>query len=62
VLADVERVLGGQLADMTFTDPPYNVDYGSSPKAKFRGKSRKILNDNLGGGFEAFLHDAAPTS
>jgi hypothetical protein len=24
-------VLGGQLADMTFTDPPYNVDYGSSP-------------------------------
>jgi DNA modification methylase len=57
VLADVERVLGGQLADMTFTDPPYNVDYGSSAKDKFRGKSRKILNDNLGGGFEAFLHD-----
>jgi ParB-like chromosome segregation protein Spo0J len=26
VLADVERVLGGQLADMTFCDPPYNVD------------------------------------
>jgi hypothetical protein len=27
VLADVERVLGGQLADMCFTDSPYNVDY-----------------------------------
>jgi ParB-like chromosome segregation protein Spo0J len=26
VLADVERVLDGQLADMTWTDPPYNVD------------------------------------
>jgi ParB-like chromosome segregation protein Spo0J len=26
VPADVERVLDGQLADMTFTDPPYNVD------------------------------------
>jgi hypothetical protein len=26
VLGDVERVLGGQLADMTFCDPPYNVD------------------------------------
>jgi hypothetical protein len=27
VLADVERVLGGTLADMAWTDPPYNVDY-----------------------------------
>ena len=26
VLADVERVLGGQLADMTFCDPPYGVE------------------------------------
>ena len=58
VLADVERVLGGQLADMTFTDPPYNVDYANSPKDKLRGKHRPILNDNLGSGFEAFLHDA----
>jgi hypothetical protein len=58
VLADVERVLDGQLADMTFTDPPYNVDYANSPKDKLRGKHRPIKNDNLGGGFEAFLHDA----
>jgi DNA modification methylase len=58
VLADVERVLGGQLADMTFTDPPYNVDYANSPKDKLRGKHRPILNDKLGAGFEAFLHDA----
>jgi DNA modification methylase len=58
VLADVERVLGGQLADMTWTDPPYNVDYGTSPKDKLRGNKRKILNDDLGTGFEAFLHDA----
>ena len=55
VLADVERVLGGQLADMTFTDPPYNVDYANSPKDKLRGKHRPILNDDLGAGFEAFL-------
>jgi ParB-like chromosome segregation protein Spo0J len=27
--ADLERVLGGSLADMTWTDPPYNVGYGS---------------------------------
>jgi ParB-like chromosome segregation protein Spo0J len=42
VLADVERVLGGQLADMTFCDPPYNVDYANSPKDKLRGKHRPI--------------------
>ena len=29
VLADVETVLGGELADMCFTDPPYNVNYGN---------------------------------
>jgi DNA modification methylase len=58
VLADVEHVLGGQLADMTWTDPPYNVDYANSPKDKLRGKHRPILNDNLGSGFEAFLSDA----
>jgi DNA modification methylase len=58
VRADVERVLDGRLADMTFTDPPYNVDYGSSAKDKLRGNRRKILNDDLGTGFEAFLLDA----
>jgi DNA modification methylase len=58
VLGDVERVLSGQLAYLTFTDPPYNVDYGSSAKDKLRGNQRKILNDNLGSGFEVFLHDA----
>jgi DNA modification methylase len=58
VMADVERVLRGQLADMTWTDPPYNVDYANSPKDKLRGKHRPILNDNLGADFEAFLHDA----
>jgi DNA modification methylase len=57
-LTDVKRVLGGQLADMTFCDPPYNVDYANTPKDKLRGKHRPILNDNLGGGFEAFLYEA----
>jgi len=39
VLADVERALGGQLADMTFCDPPYNVDYANTPKDKLRGST-----------------------
>jgi DNA modification methylase len=58
VPGDMERVLDGRLADMTFTDPPYNVSYGSSAKDKLRGNKRKLLNDDLGTGFEAFLHDA----
>ena len=55
----VEKVLAGGLADMVFTDPPYNVNYGATMKDKLRGKShRKIANDNLGEGFEQFLRDA----
>ncbi|MBC8158979.1 MAG: site-specific DNA-methyltransferase [Alphaproteobacteria bacterium] len=58
VLGDVEKVLDGGLADLCFTDPPYNVDYGNSAKDKMRGNDRRILNDNLGEGFETFLYDA----
>ena len=54
----VEEVLAGGLADMVFTDPPYNVNYGATMKDKLRGKKRKIANDNLGDGFEQFLRDA----
>ena len=58
VLADVEKVLGGELADMTFCDPPYGVNYANSAKDKLRGKNRPILNDNLGEDFGALLYDA----
>jgi DNA modification methylase len=59
VLTDVERVMDGNLADMVFTDPPYNVDYGNTAKDKIRKKAgRTILNDNLGEEFEQFLYDA----
>jgi len=54
----VEKVLAGGLADMAFTDPPYNVNYGATMKDKLRGKKRKIANDNLGDGFEQFLRDS----
>jgi DNA modification methylase len=36
VLADVERVLGGQLADMTWRDLPYGLNYADTPKDKLR--------------------------
>ena len=55
VPADLDRLLDGERVAMVFTDPPYNVDYGDSAKDKLRGKSRKILNDDLGAGFGAFL-------
>jgi len=58
MLSDVEKLMGGELADMAFTDPPYNVDYGNSAKDKLRGKDRRILNDALGDGFYKFLYDA----
>jgi DNA modification methylase len=63
VLADLEKVMDGNLADMVFTDPPYNVDYGNTAKDKIRTKGgkkagRTIMNDNLGEGFEQFLYDA----
>ena len=58
VLADVEKLLGGELADMCFTDSPYNVNYANSTKDKKRGKSRPIMNDALGEEFGAFLYDA----
>jgi DNA modification methylase len=58
VLGDLEKVLAGGLADMTFCDPPYNVNYGATMKDKLRGKKRAIANDNLGEDFAKFLHDA----
>jgi DNA modification methylase len=55
-------LLGDEVADMVFTDPPYNVNYANTPKDKLRGKNRAILNDNLGDGFQDFLLAAlAPT-
>lgn len=58
VLDNVEKVLDGALADMVFTDPPYNVDYGNAAKDKMRGNTRTIMNDNLGDGFAQFLYDS----
>jgi DNA modification methylase len=57
-MADVEKVMAGGLADMTFCDAPYNVNYGSSMKDKLRGKRAKIANDNLGEDFGPFLLEA----
>jgi len=50
--AVIRLALDGGLADMVFTDPPYNVAYR-------KGKVRKaIANDDLGEGFGVFLEKA----
>ena len=41
----VERLMDGKKADMVFTDPPYNIDYGNIKHPKF--KQRSIENDNM---------------
>lgn len=69
-LETCQALLENELADMLFTDPPYNVDYGNSMKDAMLGKTNKfgktytnaagkrtILNDNLGEDFEKFLFD-----
>lgn len=57
--ADMKKLMAGELADMVFTDPPYNVNYGDTSKDKrHKGGAkagRKIMNDDLGDDFEAFL-------
>ncbi|NVO05713.1 MAG: site-specific DNA-methyltransferase [Rhodoferax sp.] len=52
---DYKALLGDELVDMTFTDPPYNVNYANTAKDKMRGNNRPILNDNMGEGFGACL-------
>jgi len=63
---DMDKLMAGNLADMVFTDPPYNVNYGAIMKDKMRNKvsqenaGRKILNDHFktNEGFYLFLRNA----
>lgn len=45
--ASVARLLGGQRAQMAFTDPPYNVDYGNHGGQQRRSRKRSIANDSM---------------
>lgn len=52
VMSDVDRLMGGKLADMVFTDPPYNVNYEG-------GTGLKIKNDSMSDEkFYSFLYDS----
>lgn len=43
--ADVALLMDGERADMVFTDPPWNVNYGATHNPNW--KSRTIENDNM---------------
>lgn len=47
--ADVSVLMDGNKAQMVFTDPPWNVNYGDVKEGNSQGyKPRKILNDFMG--------------
>jgi DNA modification methylase len=52
----VQRLMGQSRASMTFTDPPYNVNYGDHRHSG--ATQRALANDNLGTEFEPFLEKA----
>ena len=59
----MRKLMQDDVAAMIFTDPPYNVNYGSTMKDSLRYHAgtlggRKIMNDNLGDGFAQFLADS----
>lgn len=48
-LEDVKKLMGDDMADMVFTDPPWNVNYGAVDKDNAQGyKPRTIINDFMG--------------
>jgi len=56
--ADVLRLMDGEKARCVFTDPPWNVDYGSDTRHP-SWKPRQILNDNMSAEkFGSFLASA----
>lgn len=57
---DVLALMDGAKAEMVFTDPPWNVNYGSKEEGNPQGyKPRTILNDFMGTeDFKSFMYSA----
>ena len=56
----VEKLMDGEQAEMAFTDPPWNVNYGAVKDGNAQGyKPRTILNDFMGTeDFKEFMNKA----
>ena len=44
---DVKKLMGGKMAQMIFTDPPYNVDYQGGMGTHEQNKREGIMNDKM---------------
>ena len=56
---DVERLMNGKIANMCFTDPPYNVDYQGGMGTHAQNKRDGMKNDNMSKEqFKEFLYSA----
>lgn len=54
----VDRLMNGEKADMVFTDPPWNVNYGAQQNHP-SWKPRQIMNDSMSTeDFREFMHNA----
>jgi DNA modification methylase len=49
--ADTDRLMGGEAADLIFTDPPYNVDYEGYTEERLKIKGDKMMPEQ----FQQFL-------
>ena len=47
VITDIEKLMGGALADMLLTDPPYNVDYTGKTKDALKIQNDKMSDDGF---------------
>ena len=56
--ADVDTLMAGEKVQMTFTDPPYNVNYADHFRNYVQGQSSPIMNDDIGKNFYDFLYQA----
>ena len=58
VLTDVQKLMDGKQADMVFTDPPWNVNYGADDN-NGSYKPRQIINDYMDtDDFKEFMNGA----
>lgn len=55
-LRDVTLLMDGKLADMVFTDPPYNVNYTGATKEKLKIKNDKMDNQSFGIFLDKVMH------
>jgi len=47
ITSDVEKLMDGKVADLVFTDPPYNIDYEGKTKKRLKIENDKKTDDEF---------------